>query len=569
MMDEEDVPIRSARNTQVFLQIEIGGVEAGKLVIELYEDVVPRTAANFLALCTGEKGIGTKGKKLSFAGSPFHRVIPGFMCQGGDFTRGDGTGGESIFGVNFVDENFKLRHNRAGILSMANSGPNSNGSQFFILAKPTPHLNAMHVVFGGVVRGMAVYRKMIDVGSMSGKTSAPVLVAACGIERKGAASADQEAPSLPALSLVTRPEELLPVRSLASQVDPSGGPRSGAEAAARGRISSSSRSTDQNFRVSSTGWPEEAAAAVKQVVQFGSYGKDTRSLNSPLCCAFSADGAHLFITDQLNSCIKKMCCKSGEMESFGCMGRGDGELMLPCGIATSLDLVFVADTNNNRIAVWTSSGEYRSSFGERGDAAGKFLSPRGLSAVVRASGGTVGNKVLLAVADYNNDRVVLLVASEHGALQVQYQYCTHHTVRTILYSPYCTHHTVLTILYSPYCTHHTVRTILYSPYCTHHTALQLQTALDVASPSIDCKAHSFRRPLDACFVGSAHGSAQRTARSHFLPSLRLCVCADSSEDICVFDYQSGALLQRAGLVPFSHPESLQVSGLQVQSALQY
>jgi peptidylprolyl isomerase len=165
--------------------MKIGGVAAGKLVIELYEDIVPRTAANFRALCTGEKGVGTMGKELCFAGSHFHRVIPGFMCQGGDFTRGNGTGGESIYGPKFADENFRLKHDRAGILSMANSGTNTNGSQFFVCANATPHLNYKHVVFGAVIRGMEVYRKIIAVGSASGKTSTPVLVAACGIERDG------------------------------------------------------------------------------------------------------------------------------------------------------------------------------------------------------------------------------------------------------------------------------------------------------------------------------------------------------------------------------------------------
>lgn len=170
-------------NPRVFFDLSIGGTAAGRVTMELYADTVPKTADNFRALCTGEKGVGKSGKPLHYKGSGFHRVIPGFMCQGGDFTMGNGTGGESIYGAKFADESFAGKagkHTGMGCLSMANAGPNTNGSQFFICTADTPWLDGKHVVFGKVIDGIDVIKACEAVGSRSGACAKPVVITNSG-----------------------------------------------------------------------------------------------------------------------------------------------------------------------------------------------------------------------------------------------------------------------------------------------------------------------------------------------------------------------------------------------------
>ena len=165
---------------KVYFDITIDNEPAGRIVFGLFGNTVPKTVKNFATLCDGSAGVGNAGKPLHFQGSDFHRIIPGFMAQGGDFTNGNGTGGESIYGNKFADENFTLKHTKPFLLSMANAGPNTNGSQFFITFKETPWLDGRHTVFGEVLEGQDVVNALEKIGSGSGSTSKTATIAASG-----------------------------------------------------------------------------------------------------------------------------------------------------------------------------------------------------------------------------------------------------------------------------------------------------------------------------------------------------------------------------------------------------
>ncbi len=170
-----DIKPHTNQPTKVYFDITAGGQPLGRIEMELRFDVVPYTCENFYRLCVSDD------PNFGYKGAPFHRVIPDFMCQGGDFTRRNGTGGKSIYGNKFNDENFQLRHTGPGVLSMANAGPNTNGSQFFLCTVATPWLDGKHVVFGTVTpETFDVVKKVESYGSRSGRTSAEILIADCG-----------------------------------------------------------------------------------------------------------------------------------------------------------------------------------------------------------------------------------------------------------------------------------------------------------------------------------------------------------------------------------------------------
>lgn len=170
-----------AITSKVYFDVSIGGGSPKRVVMGLYGETVPKTAENFRALCTGEKGIGSLyNKPLHYKGSTFHRIIPNFMIQGGDFTHGTGIGGESIYGGKFNDENFKVKHHSPFLLSMANAGPNTNGSQFFITTVKTQWLDGRHTVFGRVLEGIDVVQEIEAQGSQSGKPKQTVTIVDSG-----------------------------------------------------------------------------------------------------------------------------------------------------------------------------------------------------------------------------------------------------------------------------------------------------------------------------------------------------------------------------------------------------
>lgn len=183
--DMNDFPVKPQApiTSKVYFDIKIDGIYQGRIVIGLHGSVAPKTVENFEALC---EGTATKGTlSLSYNSSPFHRIIPNFMIQGGDITHKNGYGGMSIYGPKFPDENFTLKHIGKGILSMANAGPNTNASQFFICTTKTKHLDGRHTVFGVVVDGWDVVRKIERCGSSSGKPKKEVIIMKAGILNEG------------------------------------------------------------------------------------------------------------------------------------------------------------------------------------------------------------------------------------------------------------------------------------------------------------------------------------------------------------------------------------------------
>jgi peptidylprolyl isomerase len=177
---------------RVFFDIDINSRPSGRIVMGLYGNVVPKTAENFATLCEGTKTDPRSGRRLAYAGSSFHRIIPNFMLQGGDFTAGNGTGGMSIYGHKFDDENFAVKHDGPGVLSMANSGKNTNGSQFFICTQKTSWLDGKHVVFGVVEEGFDLVKRIESYGSSSGRPAARITIKNAGILSRDALSGNEK-----------------------------------------------------------------------------------------------------------------------------------------------------------------------------------------------------------------------------------------------------------------------------------------------------------------------------------------------------------------------------------------
>lgn len=180
---QEDTDVERVHDIthKVYFDVDIDGQRAGRIVIGLYGQVVPKTVENFRSLCTGEKGRSNHGQVLHFKGTPFHRIVSGFVIQGGDITYGDGRGGDSIYGGTFPDENFIVKHSHAGVVSMVNTGPDSNGSQFFITCVKASWLDGEHVAFGKVLQGMdTVYAIEGGAGTYNGKPRKKAIIADSG-----------------------------------------------------------------------------------------------------------------------------------------------------------------------------------------------------------------------------------------------------------------------------------------------------------------------------------------------------------------------------------------------------
>jgi peptidylprolyl isomerase len=297
-------------NPKVFMEFTADGKPLGRVEFELYIGAVPRTTENFRALCTGEKGKSkSSGRALHYKGSPVHRVIPGFMVQAGDFTRGNGTGGESIYGQEFRDESFRgiAGRHTVGCLSMANAGPHTNGSQFFITTAPTPHLDGKHVVFGKVTSGMEVVRAMERLGSPSGKPRARIIISECGeIGGKAAQAASQLAsikPPVPSRTIVP-PAAQKPAGQKPAALEKPPAPGTAANALARAAAASKAMSQahiDASARASS------AAAA-------GAGGDDAAEAGGAAAAGAAVAAAAARVSESASPRAKALVARADEME---------------------------------------------------------------------------------------------------------------------------------------------------------------------------------------------------------------------------------------------------------------